>query len=194
MFSVKFATDLGQALLTGEGGGVLVKILQRKLEEAGRDLLLEHLPASSGGIGRLRTAIATGGQSEFNRARDQFLNQFRPRQTPYSGMLRRLESSFLARGNKRRRRIRPGTWQASNWATSRQDWLDNRWRHDWRSQPRDALGRWIPGRLDYIAADLQWRGKRTGRVVLRRRKRRTLRKRETRKRLRRLVRTPHNGR
>lgn len=185
-FSVKLLTDVGGALLTGEGG-LLGRILEKKIESMGRDLLMQHTIGAIAPLDRVFKAVSTGGMSEFERARDQFLNQFKPRPLPG---LRRVGSIFSAAGrSKRRRRIRPGTWQASNWARSRDDWLDNRWRHDWRSQPRDELGRWIPGRLDYIASDLRWRGKRVGRVIKRRRKKRLFYKRAVRKALRKQVRT-----
>lgn len=31
-------------------------------------------------------------------------------------------------------------WRRSNWATSKQDWIANKWKHDWRSQPRIPAG------------------------------------------------------
>lgn len=43
-------------------------------------------------------------------------------------------------------------WQKHPWAQSREDWLNHAWEHDWRSQPRDIIGRWIPGRLPYPVA------------------------------------------
>lgn len=48
---------------------------------------------------------------------------------------------------------RIAAWQRHAWATSRQDWLDNAWKHDWRSQPRNRIGEWIPGRLPYPVAN-----------------------------------------
>jgi hypothetical protein len=57
------------------------------------------------------------------------------------GTLVRLRSSQSRRRNTR--------WRRGGWASSRQQWNADRWKHDWLSQPRNAIGEWIPGRLPY---------------------------------------------
>jgi hypothetical protein len=79
-------------------------------------------------------------------------------------------------------------WGRTNWAQSRQDWLDNHWRHDWRSQPRNVLGQWIPGRLNYIAPALMYQGKKPGRTVRTFRKKRRARRAAARKLAKQLMR------
>lgn len=184
MFSVKFATGIIDKVLHGDSasdaGGILGTILARKLEGMGEDLIMDYIGGPMGTAQRVSQAVRTGGQSEFDRTRDQFLNALKPRALPHQGLINKIGGAFQARA-RRARRYRPGTWQASSWAASREDWLQNRWHHDWRSQPRDERGRWIPGRLDFIAAQLQYRGKRPGRTTLRRRKRRKLRRLMTRR-------------
>lgn len=64
-------------------------------------------------------------------------------------------------------------WQYNNWAMSREDWLANRWRHDWRSQPRNRIGEWTPGRLPYPQVGSTAIGK--GKVKTSRRRRRLAR-------------------
>src|SRR4029077_20078666 len=154
---------------------IVGKVLVKKLQSLGEDLIMGYIGGPLGVAQRISQAVATSVQSEFDRTRTQFLNSLKPAPSPYATTIRKIGGLFEARA-KRVRRYRPGSWQASSWAASRQDWLDNRWHHDWRSQPRDERGRWVPGRLEYIDAQLQYRGKRPGREVLRRRKKRKLRR------------------
>jgi hypothetical protein len=189
---IKFAGQLADAALFGESG-MLTKILVKKIEGMGEDLINEFVSQPLGMGERVAQAVRTGGQSEFDRARDSFLHNFQPAPLPGAGLVRKAGAFIHALGGrgsrfKRRGRGVPGSWQASSWATSRDDWLDNHWHHDWRSQPRDTRGRWIPGRLDYIEAQLQYRGKsKRGRTVLRRRKRRRLRRLATKRELRKIM-------
>lgn len=42
------------------------------------------------------------------------------------------------------------SWQRkAPWAKSRQEFLGDAWKHDWRSQPRNKIGEWVPGRTTY---------------------------------------------
>jgi len=84
-------------------------------------------------------------------------------------MAKRLQKQFLQAGKKKSFR-RSSKWSRSEWASSREDWLGNQWKHDWRSQPRNALGKWIPGRLSAIESQLQYKGKKAGRRTKRRRR------------------------
>jgi len=188
-FTVKFAANMIDKLLEGEGG-VLGDILESKIESMGQDLVSGLVGSPFAAAQRVTRAVQTGGQSEFDKARDDFLRGLRPRPLPHQGLIRKLGAIFKTRSARFRSRgfhARTGSWQASSWASSREDWLSNAWMHDWRSQPRDVLGRWEPGRLDYIATRLQYRGRKKGRTVLRRRKLRKMRRLATKRELRRLL-------
>jgi hypothetical protein len=60
--------------------------------------------------------------------------------------IKRFESALGVDAGKPRKKFQ---WQRGGWAKSRQDWLDEGWKHDWRSQPRNFIGWWVPGRLPY---------------------------------------------
>lgn len=196
MAGVKFAAGVLDKLLHGDTAG-LGNILQNKLEGMGEELIGQFVGGPMATARRFSQAVSTGGMSEFEKTRNQFLNSLKPRAAPYTGAVRRIAGMFESRARRTRHGGgRPGTWQASNWAKSRKEWLDDRWKHDWRSQPRDVLGKWIPGRLDYIPLEMRYRGKRVGRTILRRRKRRKLRKIATRREIKKLLnrkRRPRDG-
>ena len=152
------------AALVSDGGG-LEKAILKKLERMGGELLLEQLGLPGGGsfgVFNLKSlmpkALELPGIQPV-RVKTQFL--------------RGLQQEFLGKKKKGRWRER-SAWGRSNWATGRDDWLDNKWRHDWRSQPRDVFGKWVPGRLTTAAAALQYKGKKIGRRTKRRRKLRRL--------------------
>ena len=152
------------ASLVSDGGG-LEKAIVKKLESLGGEFLLEQLGVGSGAFGLLKDI------KQFKPKAD-FLGVLQPAKVK-TKFLRSMQIEFLGKGKKGRWRER-SEWGRSNWATSRDDWLDNKWRHDWRSQPRNALGQWIPGRLTTAAAALQYKGKKIGRRTKRRRKLRRL--------------------
>jgi hypothetical protein len=88
-------------------------------------------------------AIETGGKSELNRMRSQWLSAVTPAPLPGQGFINRVQNTFQKNAHLL---TRPeGKWQ--KWSRSRQQWLDESYRHDWRTQPRDVRGRWKPGRL-----------------------------------------------
>jgi len=113
--------------------------------------------------------LESGGTSALNRMGQQWINSLKPSQPAPLRALQRLlgggstsAGSGRRRGSSRQERIEwlksQGKWQGEQrrrlggW--TRQEWLDNRWRRDWRSQPRvpagtDAGGEWMEGRLDY---------------------------------------------
>jgi len=197
-FSIQFAAGVIDKLLEGRED-LLGDVLLKKLEGMGEDLIMDFVGGPLSSSQRVTKAIDTGGESEFDKARNKFISGFKPAQLPYSGMLRKIGRAFGGKGRGGAKRSRhgakPGTWQASSWAASREDWLDQQWQHDWRSQPRDVRGRWIPGRLEYIAEQLKYRGKRrAGRLTLRRRKLRKMRKIATRRMLRDLMKAPKKRR
>ena len=133
------------------------------------DLLGGTLVANVQRIGR---AFETGGASEFERLRNKWLSGALP----------------VSLKDKKTGPQRGGKWTHSQWAGSREDWLNNRWKHDWRSQPRNpATGRWIPGRLDYIASNLQYAGTKPGRTVRTFRRKRRARRAAARKMARQLM-------
>ena len=150
-------------------GGTLDAIIAKKLDVLGEDFLNSQLNSPlEGAVNRLGSAFDTGGQSEFDRLRNTWLNKLKGGSIPHAGLINKL-LHVLDTGSQSRRGN--AKWARSGWANSRNDWLDSHWRHDWRSQPRDlATGRWMPGRLDHIADSLRYRGVHAGRATKRRRK------------------------
>ena len=142
----------------------LEALVAKKLEEMGQDFLLGWASGESSTVNRIQQAIATGGMSELTRVGDSALRNLTP--AGWNKVARAI-------GQGGQSNTRKGAWSYTDWATSREDWLDNRWRHDWRSQPRDMRGRWIPGRLQYIEELMQYRGTRRRRKLKKFRARRT---------------------
>ena len=132
-------------------------LVAKKLEDMGQEFLLGWLSGPSATANRIQQAIQTGGLSEINRAGDGALRNMMPARW-YAPLRRRIHGEHSLRSQ--------AAWGRTDWATSREDWLDNRWLHDWRSQPRDVRGRWIPGRLQYIEQSMQYRGAKPGRRKL----------------------------
>jgi len=145
------------------GGGGLEKAMIKKLEEFGAGALLEQF----GGSGLLENFDGQNIFDVFKRLQQQGRKELMP--GPVSNLLRPIQQDWTGKGRKGKWRAR-SAWSRSNWATSRDDWLDNKWKHDWRSQPRDVMGKWVPGRLTYIDANLMYKGKSVGRRTKRRRK------------------------
>lgn len=162
---------LASALTSGDDN-IIEKLIRDKIEDMGEDLIgqaLSNVMPMAGAAQRALTALETGGVSEFARLRSQWLHSLIPSTSfPGGGALRRLQGAF----EKNKHLLsRPGgiklTWEGSGWdapdvkwkrswsetgghwkwSKSRQEWLDVSWRHDWRTQPRDPHGKWIPGRL-----------------------------------------------
>jgi hypothetical protein len=153
-------------------------LVAKKLEEMGQEFLLGSFSGASSTANRIQQALATGGMSEVNRAADGALRNMLPARW-YSPLRRRIHGEHSLRSQ--------AAWARTDWATSRDDWLDNRWLHDWRSQPRDVRGRWIPGRLQYIEQSMQYRGTKPGRRKLKKLRARRLGKLVGRRTARRLL-------
>ena len=168
-FNVKNLASLATALINGDDNS-LERLIVGKFEHMGEELLMQLM-------GQFVTSPSFQQipfVQEYERTRQQFLNGLTPTPLPAGQkVLNALQGLFAAKTMGAGGPGKPARWERTDWATSRQDWLDNRWRHDWRSQPRDVRGRWIPGRLDYIASSLMYRGHRVGRLT--KKKRRLLR-------------------
>jgi hypothetical protein len=144
--NVSMLAKLATALIEGDDD-IIAKLLERKLEDLGRDLILNVIGSEIAIANRVGEAIKTGGASEFNRMRQQWLHGLTPAPAPGFGFLRRVQNTYereYALAERNAGRPAGKWWQ---WSRSRNEWLDRRWRHDWRTQPRDWHGRWIPGRL-----------------------------------------------
>jgi hypothetical protein len=141
-------------------GGGLEQIALKKLQEMGGEFILEQLGVTGTPFGIL---------TDLRKLQPKALklDQFSPLRVR-TDFIRGLQKQVL--GKKRGNWRSKSAWGRSEWAKGRDDWLDNHWRHDWRSQPRNALGKWIPGRLPYIPTYLQTKGKTIGRKTKRRRK------------------------
>jgi hypothetical protein len=147
------------ASLVSEGG--LEKIIEKKLVAMGGDFLLSQLGVAMPGnlLGDISNLMPKALS----------VKDLMPQQLQVNtGFLRMLTKDFVGKKTKGNWRAR-SAWGRSNWARGRDDWLDNHWKHDWRSQPRDALGKWVPGRLTYVETQLQYKGKKAGRRTKRRR-------------------------
>lgn len=94
--------------------------------------------AKSGFVGRGLRDVASGFNAEVNRAETEVVGSDVRR-----GVVDRLENALLGEKPEHDR------GQRQTFSQSRQKWLDAKWRHDWRSQPRDAGGKWKPGRLKH---------------------------------------------
>lgn len=168
-------TSLADQLLLGEANW-LENLVTDRLEQVGRVWLKERVKEFTGFdlARRLNRGYATGGLSEIRRARNNFLSgsslsarsgfigralrgaasgfetEINRKETEIVGsdvrraVVDRMEHALL--GDKPERRD-PGERQG--WSTSRQQWLDAAWRHNWESQPRDPQGQWKPGRLKH---------------------------------------------
>ena len=95
--------------------------------------------ARSGVVGRTLRGFQTGFESEFNRRETQVAGSDVRR-----AIVDRMEHAFFGD-----RQSNADKAASSNFKRSRQQWLDEAWRHNWRSQPRDWHGRWTPGRLKH---------------------------------------------
>lgn len=136
---------IADALIRGDDN-LISRMVERKLENLGQNMIRELMPVGTGAFAtssRIEQAVRTRGASEFNRIRSQWLNSLAPPPLPGAGILNRLQNAY-----------RKAAFEASRpqgkhwvWSRSRREWLDQSWKHDWRSQPRDVRGRWIPGRL-----------------------------------------------
>ena len=151
---------LGQlvaSLLQG-GDNVVEKLVFEKIENLGRGVISDLIRNTPLGAGmafseRFVNTIETGGAKQFKRARDQWLNSL---VKPVRGvgtanrLAKKIEIAFQKAAEEEYQKSskpKQGFWK---WSRSRQEWLNEDWRHDWRSQPRDLIGRWIPGRLNTI--------------------------------------------
>jgi hypothetical protein len=146
---MSFFAALAKAALSGVEKKVEETIVG-KIESMGEDLIKELIGSTPLGEGlefskRFSEAIETHGASEFKEMRDAWLNSLMPTPLPHSTLVNKFTTAF---NNGAQAASRPkGYWK---WSKSRKQWLDENWRHDWHSQPRDSRGRWIPGRLNYI--------------------------------------------
>jgi hypothetical protein len=166
-------------LISGEGN-LIDKILASKLDQLGEGFLKKQLGGEldfGAGIGLPKFR----SHNDFDKLRRAWFSQstgpaFKGPEDLFEKIFSTMEAQDTrsspggGTGNTKRARAR---WTKTDWARSRSEWLDNKWKHDWRSQPRDAItGRWLPGRLDNIAATLRYQGSKAGRKTLRRRKQR----------------------
>lgn len=119
--------------------------VEKKIEDMGRDLLADIISRTPLGMAfdvtnRLEQAIASGGSSELQKVLITSLRSLQPAPLPGSGFARRTGGG-PGRAMRRQRRGQQDT--------TRQWWLDEGWKHNWRSQPRNSIGEWIAGRLPY---------------------------------------------
>jgi len=167
-------TSLADSLLGGEQN-FLENMITERLEQLGRVWLKEKVNDLVGHdlARRMKRGYTTGGVSEIRRARNTWLGgtAMSARSGIIGRSLRAVSSGFETEVNRRETEVvgsdfRRGVvdriehallgekpdaerGKQKSWSSSRQQWLDADWRHDWRSQPRDPQGRWSVGRLKH---------------------------------------------
>lgn len=143
--STGILSKLATALINGDEN-LIEKLIEKKLEDLGEDVIMQLVGGPLATAMRVSKAVETGGASEFNRLRNQWLQGIKPPSLAGTGTIGRLQKAFER--NKHLLMRPEGKWQT--WRKSRGEWLDESWRHDWRSQPRDPqTGEWVPGRLKH---------------------------------------------
>lgn len=162
--------QLAKSLLNGEANFV-EELVEKKVADLGKDLIADLISASPIGTGiKIAKMVEGGGANEFKRMRDAWLNSLQPT-APHSGLLGRIgndfQKQFVGASQSQMAPEGPGKW---TWSKSRQEWLDESWKHDWRSQPRDSKGRWIKGRLNsiYVSASARKKRNRNRRIIRKR--------------------------
>ena len=143
MFKLGGLDKLASSLMSGEENFV-TKIIEKKIEKLGDKLISDLFDFDIPGIGvaqRITSAVTSGGVSEGERARDEWLNTFKIPPLPIAGPLNK---AFNALAGKLSQAAPPpaGAKKYLRWDQSRHRWLDESWKHDWRTQPRDVHGRW----------------------------------------------------
>ena len=141
---------IGSAL---EADSAIQKMVLDKVESLGKDLIIDLIRSTPLGaaITSSKTIMAlleSGSNTDFKRGRDQWLNTLEPssKSSGGGGALDKIKKAFENAASSESDRPENGHWK---WSKSRNEWLNEDWRHDWRSQPRDRAGRWIEGRLNY---------------------------------------------
>ena len=175
MFGINVGTvgKIANALIEGDRN-IIEDLVVDKLEDFGRELIarqIHHSPLGEGAeiAQRIAEAHETAGASELERLTKHWL---RPRPPRLPGVLGKFHRAFERAYNDTTRFRKKARWQRGGWAQSRDQWLNDGWRHDWRSQPRNRIGEWIPGRLSYAVSQ----GSRVSRRVMRIRKLRRARR------------------
>ncbi len=154
---------LGQlvASILRDEGNVIEDLIFDKVKEIGKEKIKELVEETPLGepLGeafsarkRFMDAIESGGATEFKRARDRWLNDlkhsldYKKSGQGATRFAKKIEN-FFNQTAQENSKPEGGFWK---WSKSRQEWMDEGWKHDWRSQPRNLIGRWIPGRLNRI--------------------------------------------
>jgi hypothetical protein len=152
------------------------KYLEEKVADVGKEFIVdvakEFIPGFSefeetvSGIKRFRKIVTTTEEERLRElgkgVREKLFEELK--RLPHGADKTELLNQIFADQDKHLPR-----WRRSAWARSREDWLENKWKHDWRSQPRNRIGEWIPGRLPYPVVALGQK-RPIGRNALRRRK------------------------
>lgn len=159
--------QLAKSLLNGETN-FIEDLIEKKIADLGKDLIADLVSSSPLGLGiKIAKQLEGGGANEFKRMRDAWLNSLQP-VSPHSGLLGRISNDFqkqlIGATQQPLAPDGPGRW---TWSRSRREWLDESWKHNWRSQPRDSRGRWIKGRLNtvYVSASSRKRRNKRRRVI-----------------------------
>jgi hypothetical protein len=169
-----------ESLIKGDVA-IFEKFFEEKLEDIGKEFIKEHLdialPPQFSVLSRVVEAVESRGQSEFKRF---FAEHIKPRGIPW---LEKIQNAFTDALKSANDAMFPNgklpQWMHADWATSRMQWISEKWRHDWRSQPRNLQGEWIPGRLPYPVGGILVMSRRMRRLMRQRRQQRKLVRRAT---------------
>lgn len=143
------------------GVELLVEYVEEKVANYGAGVVMGVIAASPLGFalqaaGRFSEFVESGGIAELDKLSSGATRQLtRPLNYRVKGLtlLEKLQQSVAqlppSRGGGRK-----AVWRSSDWASSREHWLADAWKHDWRSQPRIPAGssiggEWTDGRLDH---------------------------------------------
>lgn len=148
------------------GVELLVEYVEEKVASYGAGVVMGAISASPLGFalqaaGRFSEFVESGGVVELDKLSSGATRQLtRPLNYKVKGLslLEQLRQSVAqlspGGGTQLPSRGRKAAWRGSKWASSREQWLADAWKHDWRSQPRVPAGssiggEWTVGRLDY---------------------------------------------
>src|SRR5512135_2872551 len=91
--STGILTQLATALVNGDDN-LIEKLIAKKLEDLGEDAIMQLIGGPLAPAMRVAKAVETGGASEFNRLRSQWLSGLRPAPLPGQGTIGRLQRAF----------------------------------------------------------------------------------------------------
>lgn len=144
------------------GVELLAEYIEEKVAAYGAGVIMGALASTPLGFAlqasaRFSEFVDSGGIAELDKV---VSGQLRTLQSPlrykFKGqqLLNKMQEAVSQPTQLFTRSRRKALWRRNDWASSREHWLSDAWKHDWRSQPRSPAGssiggEWIDGRLDH---------------------------------------------